>query len=1091
MTISSTRKLMHPMTPPTVLHREKLVAELLQAVAAQADQTLCIHEGYKVVLLCAPAGYGKTTVLAEFAEQSSLPCCWYFLDATDENPLAFLRLLIASMRQRFPDFGFALDALLTNVAHVESAQRYQCLETVIETLMKTIVLEIPEPFALLLCDYHEIDPYQTTNALINRFIQHLPPQCSLFLESRATPNLDFSFLLAHQLVLVIGSSQLRFSAQEIRELAHLQQSDLTEQEAIHLEQEFEGWIAGILLGTRLSNTRIPFSLEASANSAVTQSGRKHLFAYLSKYVFAHQPESAHFLKETAIFRHLTPALCNAFLHITDAASRLAYLEKQGLFVIQYQSDTEDIFVCHPILRELFYEELQNTAPHHLRTLHLRAVELFRGQQDIDAIGHALAAQDFDTAAQLIEIVAAQQFAQGELKTLAQWIDTLPEATIRKYLRLLLIRATIFLEESALSNVQELLAQALLALPAGPDTWSLQAEIFLAQAKVCMQQGDYTQAQDLSSQALQRLASDEIELRASAHQIRGSCAAYLNNFNMSITELQQALQLYEPTTKTRQVGKVHTMLANFYGMTGHNALSEHHRMRAIQCWEKLNDDWGRIDDLLGLGAIKDRQGYSEAAAQLFTQALTLSRGTLQYECGEAYALANFGDLYQNQNRVPQALVSYEDSLSLARKLNEVYLVHYTLCQLARTYLLIGDPHGAQSILAQIGQTVPAVDAIRSYEQALHAFTFGLFLLQTERADTAYLYLTAAATAFVETKYEYIQALIYRAASLLACDNMQTALQLKQEVCRLAKEYNYEDMVQRELLRCPPLFHCTQNSTLAFTQQPKSRDTATENEDRIIGKPAAYVVLVPQPLPLLRIQALGMPAVYKHDVLLTNWRMARSMELFFLLLNTAHSLHKGRIISDLWQEGEEPTDQTWRSTLHYLRKTLDRTSVHSHNGIYTLQLKKMYTVEYDVEQFQNLFAQAQAAQRTENDEGAERAFERMLDLYKGDFVTTFYSDWCIPRRNELRQSCLDAHYQLALIAYKNLDFEKSIFYWKKIISMNAMLEYAHEGLIRCYIQQGHRNLALYHYHYYATTLQNELDILPGESLQILYQNLMKSS
>ncbi len=306
-----------------------------------------------------------------------------------------------------------------------------------------------------------------------------------------------------------------------------------------------------------------------ADTPVVKMGQEHLFAYFVEDVFAHDPDAYAFLKEMAVLHWMTPALCNALLNITDAASQLSYLEEQGLFITRYGTDDEQYFVCHPVLRKLLYRELEYLTPEHLVELHLRAVDLFRGVQDDEAIFHALAAKAFDTAAPLIECVAEQQFAQEHLTTLARWIDALPFETTMCYVRLLLTRANIFLEESDLAGAQPLLDQALASIQEDSATASLQAELLLVQAKMRLQQGNYPQTRDLCLQVLTQLPADEISLRATAHQLLGSYAAVVNDFTGGIAELQQALQLYGHDVTIRQVAKLHTMLANFYGIIGHS------------------------------------------------------------------------------------------------------------------------------------------------------------------------------------------------------------------------------------------------------------------------------------------------------------------------------------------------------------------------------------------------------------------------------------------------------------------------------------------------------------------------------------------
>jgi LuxR family transcriptional regulator, maltose regulon positive regulatory protein len=1098
MIMTPFHKVMYPLLPPHALHRKALVEELIQAVngsSGQVDNTV-EDTNYRTILLCAPAGYGKTTLLADFARNVGLPCCWYFLDTTDEDVIVFLQMLLSSIRKYFPTFGPDLEAQLNNIAAFENHEYVlHSLETFIETFARTIAGDIPERFVLIFCNYHEINPTKTTNALINRLLQNIPPQCTLLFESRSTPALDFTSLLARGQILSIKRNKLRFSAEEICELARLHQVTLTTQEAQYLEQSFEGWIAGILLGTHLGNTLIPlvpYQPHSSNHVFTEKPGSAYLFTYLAQRVFAHQSEAYWFLKETAIFHQMTPALCNDLLAISDAASRLLYLEEQGLFVTQYRHDVENIFMCHPVLRELLYDELKLTNPQHLVELHIRAVELFRHTNPPEAIAHALVARAFDSAAQLIETTFAQQFAQGYLITIAQWIDALPAEITKEYPRLLLIRANIFLEASELTHAQPLLEQALATLQKTQVASSLQAEILLAQAKLLLQQGQYHQAQSLCKQALTLLSDDEIDLCALAHQLLGSCAAYLNNFTDCVVELQQALQLYQYHTRTHQVAKIHTLLANSYGVTGHVALSEHHRTRAIQHWESIHDEWGKIDNIIGLGAIKERQGERAEAERLFMQALDSSRGTLHYGCGEAYALANLGDLYQNRAAFHEALAAFEDSLVLSRQLNESYLTHYILCQMAKTYHLLGDAHSARHIMSQLEPDMLPLDltATLTYEQALYALTLGIILLHTGKTTEAYPLLEAAELAFAETRYEQIMAMVQVAACLFAQGKRQAALQHSKQTLQLAEKYHYKELLQIELKRCPDLQGYLKSSLPGL---PQTLILQEDLADTSISVETLSPMLAPlyRQKSILSIQALGTPAIYKDRKLIGRWRTTRSMELFFLLLNASYPLSREQLITDLWHNEQEPTDQVWRSTLYYLRQALGTECVTSHNGAYTLQLEVKYDFSYDVADFFAYAKQALEAQTRGDQKIAIQALEAMADLYKGDFLHSFHNNWCLARRNELRQTCIDVHNQLALIAWQQRQADKSIYHWQKVLKMDNISEIAYEGLIRCYLYQGKRHLALQQYNQCAMLLQTEMNIVPGQKLQALYQHILESS
>lgn len=1091
-----------PVLPLRFLHRPALVSTLNEAVARTLDPASGKEAAYKLILLSAPAGYGKTTLLADFAAHTQTPCCWYFLEHADNDKSIFFELLLASIRQCFPHFGVTLDNRLTNAISTdagEPAMPYR-LDSAIDMLVAAIAAEIPERFALILCNYHEVNQNQEINHLVNRLILHVPPQCILILESRAVPRLEFASLLAHREILGIGSNALRFSAGEICDLARLQNIVLSDAEAADLVQSFDGWITGILLGTHLGDLRYQYSntpLEVTWNPPLLKMDRDYLFAYLAREVFMREPLAYAFLQEAIILRQMTPSLCAALLDIPDAAKYLAHLERQGLFVTRYRDGSQEHYICHPALRALLYDELHTRSPERLTALHLRAVDLFRGTQDDEAIFHALAAAAYDVAADLIESVCKPMFAQGRYTSLAYWIDSLPLETAALHPKLLLTRANIFLAIGEYVQAQPLLDRALAAVEqdSGEEAVLL-AEIQVARASMLSRQGDYTGAQALCRQALAVLPADEVMLRAEAHRHLGVCASLLNNFTASVAELQQALQLCGHETSTRQVAKLHTVLANSYAMLGHHALSEHHRTRAIHCWEQLSDEWGKINNLIGLGATRQRLGDLAEAERVLMQALDASRGTIRYKSGEAYALVSLGDIYQDQDRYKQALSAYEDGLILARQQKDTYLVHCASCALAMTYLLMNDSQTALLLIPQTDQDERRANLSHSYEYAVRDLTMGSVLLQQHRYSEAYALLTAAETAFAGAKREQLQAQIRIAACLYEQGDTRGALDRIKETIIQAGKNDYEHLVRLELSRAPDLQRLLQTASESTTRDSFVQRVATNSD----VTPTGDLPLLPaisssdgREVLRLRILALGEPEVLINDLPIRHWRMARAMELFFLLLNSDRSLYKEQIITALWLDSDEQVDQTLRSTFYYLRKVLGASCITSRNATYALNLAAAYgnNIWYDVAAFEEQYEVAQAALAAQNDQVAGSAFEEMTRLYRGDYVQSFYSNWCIARRDNLRHAFMDAHHQLALIAWRHQQLDKSILHWQSALTMDSCLESAHYGLMRCYVRQGKRGMALRQYQRCVTSMRDELSASPGQAMQRLYQRIMKTT
>jgi two-component SAPR family response regulator len=223
------------------------------------------------------------------------------------------------------------------------------------------------------------------------------------------------------------------------------------------------------------------------------------------------------------------------------------------------------------------------------------------------------------------------------------------------------------------------------------------------------------------------------------------------------------------------------------------------------------------------------------------------------------------------------------------------------------------------------------------------------------------------------------------------------------------------------------------------------------------------------------------------------MARAMELFFYLLDCGRPMRKEQILTALWPEMDEQTEHTLHSTIYYVRKTLGDSCVVSQKGSYALNLAARYgdQVEYDVATFQNAYTQAKQALAQDKPAVARTALLTMIELYHGDYVEPFYSEWCRFRRDELRQAYLDARGQLAQLAWANSQFEESAQHWQQMLAVDMCQEEAHYGLMRCYLRQGKRGMALRQYQRCRDTLQQELNMPPGPAIQHLYQRLMTSS
>ena len=1103
-------KITAPALPTAVLHRTSLVDRLHDIVATERFSPKGTFAHYKLILLCAPVGYGKTTLLADFAQHTAIPCCWYFLDQSDTDRFTFLSTLLASLRTRFPGFGATLDHLLSDEMATPSYEDdSHRVEAFVDALLTAIDTDITERFALMLCNYHEVDESPGITAVVNQLLQKLPSQCVLIIESRATPSIEFASLLAHRQAIGWGSNILHITAQEILELAHIQGvAPLSEAEAEQLAATFDGWIAGILLGTRLGDAAL---LHGSHRTGILQGlpcmrvERETLFAYLVDEIFKQQPVVYAFLKEAAILRHMVPTLCDALLDITDAAQHLEHLVRQGMFVSCRDDGPELVYTCHPVLRELLCDELRRQAPERFAFLHRRAARLLREAHEYDeAISHALAAEDDHGAVRLIMEAYEQMPAREYTETLLRWIEALPQTTAETYPQLLLIRASIYLLRGEYYQALPLLDNASApAMYANPrtivdqaDLPRLQMEIMLLRSKALVQAGQYQESQLLCQQVLEATPIDEVAARAEAHARFGMCANLLGDITAAIEHLQKALQLWGRHTVQHQTADTHSVLAIGYNMLGNFALAEHHLACAINCCDQLHDEKGKMNNLIRMATHKQRQGVFAEAEALLTQILTTARSKSGFEREESYILVNLGSVYQDRGCYDQSLKTLEEGLGLARRLRDNYLVNCCLCYLAMTYLLMGDASTARLLLSETNLAPTQGDSV-GYERAIHDLTYGNILLQQHLYDEAYPFLTAleASVQKAGLKRELLRAKLSISACQLARGKRAEALPYLDEIASILESQDYGQIVFTGLCRYAALYQLVKTlpelghlRTLLHIETPVQKTK----------KAGSLAPATPAPhlpgahLPGLRIQAFGEPTVFLDEQPITRWRMAHAMELFFFLLDSGRPMRKEQIITALWPQIDDQINQTFHSTIYYLRKALNDAYVVSRGGIYSLDLSSSDNkVQYDVALFKDQYVQAKQFLASENDEEAKVALLSMVQLYQGDYVQPFYSDWCTFRRDELRRIYLEARNSLAHIAWRQEEFDESAVHWQHMLAIDNCLEEAHYGLIKYYMRTGKRSLALRQYHRCVETLQQELAANPGAAIQSLHQRLIGSS
>ncbi len=228
----SRTKVVIPALRPEVLHRARLLALFDSLLEKQ------------LILMTAPAGYGKTSLLVDFARQSQLPVCWLSLDPLDKDPQRFIAYLVASMAERFPGFGRRSSAALRSITSFD-----QDSERLLVSLINELEDRIDEHFVLVVDDYQFVDSVAPIRDLFSRFISQAGENCHVVLASRRLPTLpNIAMMVARQQVSGFDLEELAFRPEEISLLFEKNYGfKMASEVAEELVRQTEGWITGLIL----------------------------------------------------------------------------------------------------------------------------------------------------------------------------------------------------------------------------------------------------------------------------------------------------------------------------------------------------------------------------------------------------------------------------------------------------------------------------------------------------------------------------------------------------------------------------------------------------------------------------------------------------------------------------------------------------------------------------------------------------------------------------------------------------------------------------------------------------------------------------
>ena len=671
-----------------------------------------LRHGHRVLLVSAPAGFGKTTLVAEWvhtvAAQHAAPLpdtppqiAWLSLDEGDNDSARFLAYLISalqipaprtteeSVEQETPSQPESAGTGQGVLAALRSPQPPPD-EVVLTSLINTIASR-PGQIILVLDDYHLIEAQPVHDALAF-LLDHQPPQMHLVIATREDPNLPLARLRARGQLTELRAAELRFTTSEAAEFLNQGMGlDLLADDISALETRTEGWIAGLHLAAVSMQGR----QDAAGFIKSLTGSHRYVMDYLIEEVLEQQPASVQTcLLQTSVLSRLTASLCEAVCTGLSETPDLAgveadsshtagrgrafldTLERANLFVVPLDEERQ-WYRYHHLFASLLHRQLRQHHAEWIPSLHYRASVWYEQNGFIDeAIEHALQAEDSERAVGLIEQHVDPIWQRGEHTRLRRWLAQLPERLLLPKPHLCILHAWNLFTSGQQDAAEGFLRAAERALDGEP--------------------GGSLPAQDRPSEIEQR------QIRGRSATIRAFLAFYRGDAHAIREYAQQALEwLPEEDMTWRSAATV--ALGDAYAFVGDLAGAERVREEAISASQAAGNIYMVLIASMKLAATSRMQGKLDRVIQLCRQQQRLAEENgLSQTIVAGWLLAIWGEALAELNDLQSATEKARTGVELVAKGKDIAMVGWSYLCLVRVLFSSGDLVGAEATIQRMNE-----------------------------------------------------------------------------------------------------------------------------------------------------------------------------------------------------------------------------------------------------------------------------------------------------------------------------------------------------------------------------------------------------
>ncbi len=1025
----------------------------------------------KIILLCAGAGYGKTTLLSQFISTGKVAHVYYHLEKNDSEPAIFFSYLTAAIRKTRHEFGKKTESLkhFFNYPH-------KYWDIIAGTFANEIIEYVKKDLYIILEDYHSLEPSTQIDKILFYLLEHMPPKLHFIISTRKMPSVPLSRFRMRDEMFELKTKDMRFTKKEIAHLfKKIYSISLKESELDRIDEHSEGWPTSLRLMIQSSDylRGIKSSDYIRRILDTYYHSQTNLFNYFAQEIYNRESkEVRQFLINCSVLEWLTPDLCDAIMRRKNSRSILLGLTTRNAFLVKMPDQG---YRFHKLFRDFLHSKLTDIQKEN--KMNRRAGDFYFAQGRLEeAVRFYLRAEEYMKAASAIESIGFNMIEQGKSSILSSYVEKIPKSIWGQRPSLLMNYALSLIHIGRTDEARSSYLKAAKILEHKPRNRLKYADALYELGGISFNQGNFKSAKRWFHKAL----------KVCPKPPRLTMAAILNSLGLIYSGIggkisSKAPRYFQRALKISQKNRYKDLEAS---ILNNWAMFEFRAGNLSSAYAKLLKMVSILQTLFtphcGVGFFNAARlslllGYKKEARSILEAGIKTCS-----PYNDLWSMATiwkgYSVLYQELGDLKKAKQFINKSLEVCEKLGVARLIITALTEMCKINIESGELPLAEKNCSEIWWFKKTKDDLEAVPILMTEARLRIVQERFGRAENTLKDALKLAQKFKLTfdsfliQVELSKALYFRHRIKKVISALEKAVTISR-----TKGYDY-------------LFLRTLHDQTWMLPVMKRENIETRYVSSIIKK---------SKLDIHWIDAFffGLPRVIIDDREMSDntWQTLKAKKLFFfLLLHKNEKVSHDSIIDAFWKKSSYKSSQyNLRKTIQYIRQSLKVTKTHiekfiiSSKGSY--QIDPQVSIMLDIDRFQDSVVQLKSFKK--QDKKFRSFAQNLLSVYKKGFTVGWYDGWVEERRRYYQGLYEDYLLMMAKYYFDRNKYKESIIWYKKLVGLDFYNETYHHKLMIAFSKIGKFRELKQDFDRLKKILKKELGTEPREKTAQIYKSLMR--